>query len=862
MAVDPSLPPPVEDLLARICGEQSLPPPDCRARRALAAVGEEVAVRILRELANQRVRNLSAYINFKCKNSAVILARNAEAIPTQESACYSGPRTPRSASDRDDAASELTSPACGMPLHVPVASAVMSALGMLEFRQAFLILSYCGLKKLDDTVSLELINRIKGLSMVLFESEVWKNIGRHCIQESERRKPFDTHLAYFLLQVFKDGGKEEKKKNPMTSPVKCHFVRTESCWAMDEMKPYILFNKAINEARCMFMHIHTVSTIAKYIARFSLILSKTIKLDADLASVNINVTEDIPCKDEEGRIIYDEDGESMVHTDGTGFISEDLALKYPKNISKGRCLDLKDMELPARTICIRPSMIKVKTDPDALAIHTCNSLEIVGTSNKPKKTCLSRSLVALLHYGGVPKECFLELLRSAIEDFQSARYNKRSALKVSLRYGEMDDYLVSRMILCGIPLDEPFLLSRLLVLMKEERKGLIDGKLPVDDCYYLMGTADPTGTLNPDEVCIMLDNGQVSGDVLVYKHPGLHFGDIHRLTAKYVKGMEDIIGNSKYGIFFPVKGRRSLTDEIANSDLDGDMYWICRNAELLAYFTPANPWVRPTPVQRISQPKPSDFSSCDLERELFQQFLINRFSPSRAISMASSCWMAFMDRLLTLGDDCLGEKQNLREKLVRLVNIYYDALDAPKSGLKVEVPRELMAEQYPHFMGRTNSYVSKSILGMIFDEVNSVQMEGVPLNEVWQIPCFSEEVPQYCLKMWEKRYDDYRCEMMTALSGPQESRDKLAEEVIHKYKKLLYEADELEESTRRREDIFNEAIAIYQIAYKMAKATKRSSYCSFAWRVAGHALCLIHTIKQEEDATFLCLRSVLREIFG
>lgn len=42
-----------------------------------------------------------------------------------------------------------------------------------------------------------------------------------------------------------------------------------------------------------------------------------------------------------------------------------------------------------------------------------------------------------------------------------------------------------------------------------------------------------------------------------------------------------------------------------------------------------------------------------------------------------------MDRLLTLGDECAEEKECLKEKILQLVNIYYDALDAPKSGVKV-----------------------------------------------------------------------------------------------------------------------------------------------------------------------------------
>lgn len=79
------------------------------------------------------------------------------------------------------------------------------------------------------------------------------------------------------------------------------------------------------------------------------------------------------------------------------------------------------------------------------------------------------------------------------------------------------------------------------------------------------------------------DNGQVSGKVLVYRNPGLHFGDIHILKAVYVQAMEDFVGNAKYAIFFPIKGRRSLADEMAGGDFDGDMYFVSRNPQVGIY---------------------------------------------------------------------------------------------------------------------------------------------------------------------------------------------------------------------------------------------------------------------------------------
>lgn len=68
--------------------------------------------------------------------------------------------------------------------------------------------------------------------------------------------------------MFKDGGKEEKKKNPTSSPVKCYFVQMESDAQIDRNVKYILSNKTIYEARCVFMHAHTVSSINSYMARY------------------------------------------------------------------------------------------------------------------------------------------------------------------------------------------------------------------------------------------------------------------------------------------------------------------------------------------------------------------------------------------------------------------------------------------------------------------------------------------------------------------------------------------------------------------------------------------------------------------
>ncbi|KAK2650448.1 hypothetical protein Ddye_017937 [Dipteronia dyeriana] len=975
-----SLPHSVEHLMSKICEEQSQPPPDTSARRMLASLGEESALEILRTIARTKIRHtfggFIVHMVNKHNNNGSPLKRACLSRSQQNRSPVTTVRLMNSPQGTDEAVNNdsTSTTRTSIPQYV--------ALGELDFRKAFLILSYIGEKSLEEVTTADEIRRCKDLQMHRFEAEVWKAFGVNYIKPEDRRRllvwdsgkthiyhchvfpdgsytfkgPYLTHtkthlqrelgddnvlmvkfaeevtdqrssdyakyikilregilvgLRHYHFFVFKDGGKKEKRKNPTSSSVKCYFVRTESDASIDMGQHYILSGKRVHEARSMFMHAHTVSSVANYMSRLSLILSKTMKLDVDLTHVNVETIDDIPCRDSNGNTVY-RDGKPLIHTDGTGFISEDLALKCPRNVFKGKCSNddniervieraepgekssdmnqpeshrepplliqvrlfkngiavkgtlLVNKKLPRRTIQIRPSMIKVEQDPGLSDIETCNSLEVVTTSNQPKKTYLSKNLIALLSYGGVPENFFEDLLRNALEDAQGVFTKKRNSLKVSLNYGGMDDFIATRMILSGIPLHESYLQLRLFILMNEEKKSLQGGKLPVPESYYLMGTVDPTGTLKSDEVCIVLNDGQVSWEkVLVYRNPGLHFGDIHVLKATYVKGLEDITGNSKYAIFFPTKGPRSLADEIAGSDFDGDMYFVSRNPELLKHFKESERWKPTSATSNVSNKRPSDFLDEELEDELLKLFLTTRFQPSYAAGVAANSWTAIMDRLLTLGDESADEKTLMKENLLQLIDIYYDALDAPKkSGRKIEIPQELKAEKFPIYMGRDESisFDSKSVLGNIYHTVKSYEAEDLHVK-VWKLPCFDDEVPEACMTKWKELYPQYRQEMQEALCSDKEDKNEAADEVIKKYKQILYGAEEFEQSLRSPEEIYDEARALYHITYDYAEKQKAVKYCNFAWKVAGSALCKLYALKQSER-TMVCLPSVLKEICG
>ncbi|CAD5318965.1 unnamed protein product [Arabidopsis thaliana] len=950
----------VETMLEKVYGKHNHHPPiKVETRRRLSSISEELALETLRKVLNMpNVKTLDGIIIYFL-NDAVTVDGSPRLWSGESPVQF--PRTPGKKScrasqevslDREDPSPKfLRGDENGESKHI----SLLLALGELEFKKAFLLLTYLGGKSLGEVISGDEIRQWKDLPMVAYERAVWFKLGQNeermqLESDSGKTHYYQCHVApdgsyrlkgYFLENtgthlhkvlgddnvltvrfdqlpkestycdnpyskykeiakngimvglrryqffVFKDGGKAEKKKRNSTKQVKCYFIRTGSTASSDMENPYILSGMSIHEARMHFMHVHTLPSPANYMARFSLILSKTKKLEVDMTEITVMQIDDIHCHDQSNNDVLDKNGKPRIHSDGTGYISEDLARMCPLNIFKGKSMRSNNIQgtcvqepplliqirmfndgsavkgifllnknLPPQTVQVRPSMIKVYKDKNLSNFSTFNSLEVVTTSNPPKRAKLSKNLVALLSYGGVPNDFFLDILLNTLEKKKTIFFKVRAAGKAALHYGNMDDKNALQMIMAGIPLDEPYLKHYLSKLLKLEKDDLKAGKLPIDESYYLMGTVDPTGELKEDEVCVILGSGQISGDVLVYRNPGLHFGDIHILKATYVKSLEQYVGNSKYGVFFPQKGPRSLGDEIAGGDFDGDMYFISRNPKLLEHYNPSEPWVSSSPRSKIyTGRQPSELSPEQLEEELFKIFLKTGFSPSSVIGQAADSWLAIMDRFLTLGDENVKEKAEMKKKMLKLTDIYYDAIDAPKTGTEVNLPLDVKVDLFPHYMERNKTFKSTSILGLIFDTVDFHNAEDTTPSGISKLQCFEDEpVSEFDMekcKLWHK---DYRKEMCQAMNSDD---DDSCNEVIQKYKQEFYSAAGFKESKISLEELYPKALALYNVTYDYAIKWNNVKSCGFVWKVAGPVLCRFY-----EKNLVMCSISMLKEIFG
>nr|GEZ88664.1 probable RNA-dependent RNA polymerase 5 [Tanacetum cinerariifolium] len=155
-------------------------------------------------------------------------------------------------------------------------------LAELKFMKMFLAYNYVG------RANFKPFDRV----MVPFGLRFWKDVSLSLLRE---------YRWNLLVQAFKDGRGDNKKpkafdrKSRSLWAVKCYFMRTKSHAPWLE-KEFILFNNTMHEARCLFMHVHMTTSIAKYISRCSLALSNTIRLRVDLATVDVQRIDDIPCR--------------------------------------------------------------------------------------------------------------------------------------------------------------------------------------------------------------------------------------------------------------------------------------------------------------------------------------------------------------------------------------------------------------------------------------------------------------------------------------------------------------------------------------------------------------------------------------
>ncbi|PPD73110.1 hypothetical protein GOBAR_DD29982 [Gossypium barbadense] len=361
-------------------------------------------------------------------------------------------------------------------------------------------------------------------------------------------------------------------------------LRENSIW-MFASKPGL----TADDIRGQMGHIHVIRNVAKYAAR----LGQSLSSSRETLEVHQDEIEEIP------DIEVETGGNKYNFSDGIGKISAKLArqvawkcgLRQTPSAFQIRYGGYKGVVAvdPSSSVklSLRKSMQKFEADS--------TSLDVLSWSKY--HTCyLNRQIIILMSTLGVKdsvfkakQKAFLARLDAMLMDPEKAK----EALE-GIHHGEIVKVL-REMLLCGYkPDSEPFLSMMLRTIRASKLLDLrTRTRISIDKGGILMGCLDETGTLEYGQVFVQYstkpsqsssgdfrsyqNSHVVEGKVVIAKNPCLHPGDLRVLEAVDAVVLHHMVDC----IVFPQKGHRPHPNECSGSDLDGDLYFVSWDEDLI-----------------------------------------------------------------------------------------------------------------------------------------------------------------------------------------------------------------------------------------------------------------------------------------
>ncbi|XVE74532.1 hypothetical protein DITRI_Ditri12bG0024400 [Diplodiscus trichospermus] len=491
-------------------------------------------------------------------------------------------------------------------------------------------------------------------------------------------------------------------------------LRENSIW-MFASKPEL----TAADIREQMGHIHVIRNVAKYTAR----LGQSLSSSRETLDVSMNEVQIIP------DIEVETSGTKYVFSDGIGKISAKLARAVARKIG------LRNYIPSAYQIRYGGFKGVVAVDPsssvklslrESMQKYDANSasLDVLNWS-KYQPCFLNRQIIILMSTLGV-KDCVFEAKQKEVlaqlDNILRDPEGERDALMEWISSGEIA-HILREMILCGYhPDSEPFLsmmlqtirASRLLDLRTKTRIFIQNGR-------SMMGCLDETGTLKYGQVFVQYSTKPrqfsddsiyifnesrwdqnrhvVEGKVAVAKNPCLHPGDLRILEA--VDAV--VLHHMKDCIVFPQKGPRPHPNECSGSDLDGDVYFVSWDEDLI-------PPCQFPPMDYGSAP--SAFLDHDVTIEEVAEYFTN-YILNDSLGIISNAHTVFADR---------EPSKAMSEPCIELAKLCSIAVDFPKTGVPAQIPHRLRVQEYPDFMEKPDkfTYESESVIGRLYREVKSI----------------------------------------------------------------------------------------------------------------------------------------------
>ena len=321
---------------------------------------------------------------------------------------------------------------------------------------------------------------------------------------------------------------------------------------------------------------------------------------------------------------------SRVFSDGVGPMSwgamEAIHNVIPQSKGFPTCVQIRwagakgmlalDTSLPGNQFCVRPSMVKFQSE-DKL------NLEICDMASKPIPFVLNRQLVKILEDMGAPESWFMELQEKELQRLRKITVSVESMAHF-LRTQSVGDAIhlpkflrqVERM---GMDYRRDRFLYAVVnaVVLKELRLLKHKARIPVPQGITLFGIMDETGFLEEGQVFVTYDTmsgrhefpPETDVSVIVTRSPALHPGDIQRAQNIIPPDGHPLseLGNC---IVFSQKGQRDLPSQLSGGDLDGDVFNVIWDPEVLDVvrtFPPAD-YARVDPLELDRAVESSDMA--------------------------------------------------------------------------------------------------------------------------------------------------------------------------------------------------------------------------------------------------------------
>ncbi|KAA8532478.1 hypothetical protein F0562_032522 [Nyssa sinensis] len=366
-------------------------------------------------------------------------------------------------------------------------------------------------------------------------------------------------------------------------------------------------------------------------------------------------------------------------------------------------------------LSLRMSMSKYESDN--------TKLDVLAWS-KYQPCFLNRQLITLLSTLGIEDHVFEKKQQESVDQLDTILTDPlRAQEALELMSPGENTNILREMLMCDYKPDaEPFLsmmlrtfrASKLLELRTKTRIFVPRGR-------SLMGCLDETRTLEYGQVFVQysgaafrhyddsplmfgesgLDqhNYIIEGKVVVAKNPCLHPGDVRVLRAVNVPALHHMVDC----VVFPQKGMRPHPNECSGSDLDGDIYFVSWDPDLIP----------PQQFQPMDYtPAPSMVLDHDVTIEEVAEYFTN-YIVNDSLGIIANAHTVFADRELykALSNPC-----------VELAKLFSIAVDFPKTGVPAEIPPHLRVKEYPDFMEKPDkaTFESERVIGKLFRAVKNI----------------------------------------------------------------------------------------------------------------------------------------------